>query len=111
MLYVRASSGELVPLDAVAKPFRQLVRSRSITRPGAVRDAVIQLKPGTSLGEAVERVKRRSQATLPANVTTSFQGTAQAFQSSMRGLGLAALIAIAVIYMVLGILYESFITR
>jgi HAE1 family hydrophobic/amphiphilic exporter-1 len=67
------------------------------------------LKPGVSLGEAVGAVNRVARETLPATITTNFQGTAQAFQSSVQGLGLLLFVAIAVIYMVLGILYESFI--
>src|SRR5205823_3471453 len=67
------------------------------------------LKPGYSLGEAVNDIEKTARATLPSIVTTSFQGTAQAFQSSLQGLGVLLIVAIAVIYMVLGILYESFI--
>src|SRR5207247_4360889 len=62
-----------------------------------------------SIGDAVTAVNRLALQTLPASITTSFQGTAQAFQSSLQGLGLLLIMAIAVIYMVLGILYESFI--
>ncbi|HYV42754.1 MAG TPA: efflux RND transporter permease subunit, partial [Thermoanaerobaculia bacterium] len=64
---------------------------------------------GVSLGEAVGAVDALARRNLPATVQTSFQGTAQAFQSSVQGLGLLLLVAILVIYMVLGILYESFI--
>jgi HAE1 family hydrophobic/amphiphilic exporter-1 len=68
------------------------------------------LAPGVSLGQAVARVQAvERQLRLPATVATSFQGTAQAFQSSVRGLGLLLLIAVLVIYIVLGILYESFV--
>jgi HAE1 family hydrophobic/amphiphilic exporter-1 len=67
------------------------------------------LKPGVSLGAAVAAINAEGKKTLPATINTSFQGTAQAFQSSLQGLGLLLLMAIAVIYMVLGILYESFI--
>jgi HAE1 family hydrophobic/amphiphilic exporter-1 len=66
------------------------------------------LKPGVALGDAVARVSA-ARATLPATVTTSFQGTAQAFQDSLQGLGCCCSMAIVVIYIVLGILYESFI--
>jgi HAE1 family hydrophobic/amphiphilic exporter-1 len=62
-----------------------------------------------SLGDAVAAVSRAARETLPATVQTNFQGTAQAFQSSMQGLGMLLVMAILVIYMVLGILYESFI--
>ncbi|MDM7914007.1 MAG: efflux RND transporter permease subunit, partial [Candidatus Eisenbacteria bacterium] len=67
------------------------------------------LKPGFSLGSAVTEVGRVAQETLPGTITTSFQGTAQAFQSSMKGLGVLLILAVLVIYLVLGILYESFI--
>jgi HAE1 family hydrophobic/amphiphilic exporter-1 len=67
------------------------------------------LKPGTALGDAVTEVDRAARATLPGTITTSFQGTAQAFEASSRGLGWLLLLAILVIYIVLGILYESFI--
>ena len=67
------------------------------------------LRPGTSLGEALAAVNRVAKPILPATISTSFQGTAQAFQSSFEGMGLLLLMAIVVIYIVLGILYESFI--
>jgi HAE1 family hydrophobic/amphiphilic exporter-1 len=67
------------------------------------------LKPGISLGDAVTAVEKAARATLPSTISTSFQGTAQAFQSSFEGMGLLLLMAIVVIYIVLGILYESFI--
>src|SRR4029453_17661283 len=67
------------------------------------------LKPGVALGDAVARVQDLSRNTLPATVAGSFQGTAQAVQDSMRGLGWVLALAIFVIYVVLGILYESFI--
>jgi HAE1 family hydrophobic/amphiphilic exporter-1 len=67
------------------------------------------VKPDISLGDAVAVVEKISKATLPATISTSFQGTAQAFQTSMKGMGLLLIMAIVVIYIVLGILYESFI--
>ena len=67
------------------------------------------LRPGVALGDAVAAVNRVSRQMLPATVQRDFQGTAQAFQSSIQGLGLLLLVAILVIYVVLGILYESFI--
>jgi len=67
------------------------------------------LKPGVALGDAVARVQALARETLPATVSGSFQGTAQAFQESTRGLGWVLALAIFVIYVVLGILYESFI--
>jgi HAE1 family hydrophobic/amphiphilic exporter-1 len=67
------------------------------------------LAPGVSLGDAVGRVEEAARETLPATVNTTFQGVAAAFQSSLVGMGLLVIMAILVIYMVLGILYESFI--
>jgi len=67
------------------------------------------LKPGVAIGDAVNAVNRLARETLPATVSTTFQGTAQAFQSSLQGLGVLLVLAILVIYLVLGILYESFI--
>jgi len=110
MLYVRASSGELVPLSTLAK-FRPSLGPLAVNHSGQLPSVTISFntKPGYSLGEAVNDINKVAKETLPSNVSTSFQGTAQAFQSSLQGLGLLLLIAIAVIYMVLGILYESFI--
>src|ERR1051326_4740212 len=110
MLYVRGVSGQLVPLDVVSKrvpTFGPLAVNHS----GQVPSVTISFntKPGVSLGEAVNEINGIAKTTLPSAITTSFQGTAQAFQSSLQGLGLLLLMAIAVIYMVLGILYESFI--
>src|SRR6266511_4898060 len=65
--------------------------------------------PGVSLGEAVADVQKAARQTLPSTISTGFSGTAQAFQSSQQGLFFLLLLAIVVIYIVLGILYESFI--
>src|SRR6185503_20852368 len=67
------------------------------------------LKPGVSLGTGVEIVQRAARETLPASVTTNFAGTAQVFQDSQKGLLLLLIVAVLVIYLVLGILYENFI--
>jgi HAE1 family hydrophobic/amphiphilic exporter-1 len=110
MLYVRASSGTLVPLNTVTK-LSQDVGPLSVNHQGQLPAVTISfnLKPGVSLGDAVESINKLSRVTLPATVSTSFQGAAQAFQSSMQGLLLLLIMAILVIYIVLGILYESFI--
>jgi HAE1 family hydrophobic/amphiphilic exporter-1 len=110
LLYVRASSGELVPLSTVAS-FKTSFGPLAINHSGQLPSVTLSFntKPGYSLGEAVSDINNAAKSTLPASVTTSFQGTAQAFQSSLQGLGVLLLVAIAVIYMVLGILYESFI--
>jgi HAE1 family hydrophobic/amphiphilic exporter-1 len=100
MLYIRSSNNTLVPLNAVATLTKSL-GPLTINHLGQLPSVTISfnLRPGTSLARNV----------LPDTVTTSFQGTAQAFQSSFRGLGVLLLMAILVIYIVLGILYESFI--
>jgi len=68
------------------------------------------LQPGVSLGTAVERIRALEQELrLPASLTSSLQGTAQAFEASQKGLGLLLLVAVLVVYLVLGILYESFV--
>ncbi len=110
LLYVRAASGELVPISAFAK-LTQNVGPLTVNHTGQMPSVTISfnLRPGYSLGEAVAAIDNVSKRTLPPTVVTSFQGQAQAFQSSMKGLGLLLIMAIAVIYMVLGILYESFI--
>ncbi|MBI1746241.1 MAG: efflux RND transporter permease subunit [Acidobacteria bacterium] len=109
LLYVRSSSGQLVPLSAVAKLAQSLgplTLSHSGQRPAVTIS--FNLKPGVALGDAVTHVEKIGR-NLPATISTSFQGTAQAFQSSLQGMGLLLIMAIVVIYMVLGILYESFI--
>jgi HAE1 family hydrophobic/amphiphilic exporter-1 len=109
-LYVRSSAGALVPLAAVTKRTPDL-GPLLVNHLGQLPSVTISfnLKPGVALGDAVSAVDKAARATLPATITTSFQGTAQAFQSSVKGLGILLLMAILIIYIVLGILYESFI--
>jgi len=110
MLYIRSSSGQLVPLNAVAN-LRRGVGPLSVNHLGQLTSVTVSfnLRPGVALGDAVAAVDKLARATLPANISTSFQGSAQAFQSSMKGLGMLLVIAILVIYIILGILYESLI--
>jgi HAE1 family hydrophobic/amphiphilic exporter-1 len=110
LLYVRASSGQLAPLSSLGA-ITSNNGPLAVAHTGQLPSVTISfnLKPGVSLGEAVGAVDALARRNLPATVQTSFQGTAQAFQSSVQGLGLLLLVAIVVIYMVLGILYESFI--
>jgi hydrophobic/amphiphilic exporter-1 (mainly G- bacteria), HAE1 family len=110
LLYVRSSTGQLVPLNTVAK-LNYTLGPLSINHLGQLPAVTISfnLKPGVALGDAVNAVNKLSQQMLPSTISTSFQGTAQAFQSSITGLGLLLFMAILVIYIVLGILYESFI--
>ncbi len=111
LLYVRSSNGQLVPLDAVTK-MSQGVGPLTINHVGQLPSVTISfnLAPGVALGQAVAALQQaQRELSLPATLTTSFQGTAQAFQASLQGLGLLVLAAILVIYLVLGILYESFV--
>jgi len=110
MLYVRSSGGQLVPLNAVAQ-FTPSLGPLTINHLGQLPAVTLSfnLRPGVALGDAVNAVNLVARDTLPQDVSTSFQGTAQAFQSSLSGLGVLLIMAIAVIYLVLGILYESFI--
>ena len=110
LLYVRSASGALVPLESVSR-LERTVGPLTVNHIGQLPAVTVSfnLRPGTSLGDAVGDVQRVARETLPASVTTSLQGTAQAFAASQRGLGWLLLLAILVIYIVLGILYESFI--
>jgi len=110
MLYIRSSTGQLVPLNAVARLSRGL-GPLSVNHLGQLPSVTISfnIKPGVSLGDIVTGVEKAAKATLPATINTSFQGTAQAFKTSLQGMGLLLIMAIVVIYIVLGILYESFI--
>jgi HAE1 family hydrophobic/amphiphilic exporter-1 len=110
LLYVRSSSGDLVPLDSLVTMTPGL-GPLTVNHSGQVPSVTLSfnLAPGVSLGPATIEVERLARTNLPATINASFQGAAQAFQSSMGGLGLLLVLAILVIYMVLGILYESFI--
>jgi HAE1 family hydrophobic/amphiphilic exporter-1 len=110
MLYVRSAKGDLVPLSSLGS-VTQGTGPLTVAHQGQLPAVSISfnLRPGVALGNAVAAVERVARQTLPATVQRDFQGTAQAFQSSVQGLGLLLLVAILVIYVVLGILYESFI--
>jgi hydrophobic/amphiphilic exporter-1 (mainly G- bacteria), HAE1 family len=110
-LYIRSTTGKLVPLSAVARLTRD-IGPTSISHIGQLPAVTISfnLKPGVSLGTAVEQVARlQSDLRMPATINGSFQGSAQVFQSSVKGLGILLLMSILVIYLILGILYESFV--
>src|SRR5207245_11443 len=101
----------LVPLNAVAT-LTQGVGPLTVSHLGQLPAVTVSfnLKPGVSLGDAVAVIqKMQRELRLPATLSGRFQGTAQAFESSLKGLGLLLLVAVLVIYLVLGILYESFI--
>jgi HAE1 family hydrophobic/amphiphilic exporter-1 len=110
LLSVRSSSGQLVPLGTFAS-FKQTVGALSVNHLSQLPAVTISfnLKPGISLSDVVGKIEEFSRETLPSTASGKFQGTAQVFQDSQQGLGLLLLAAILVIYIVLGILYESFI--
>lgn len=117
-LYVRSSNsngqpGEtrVVPLDAVAR-LRQDVSPVQVSHFGQLPAVTLSfnLAPGVSIGQAVDSIREQlRQINLPATITTTFQGTAQAFQESLRNTWVLLGVAILVIYLVLGVLYESYI--
>jgi HAE1 family hydrophobic/amphiphilic exporter-1 len=110
-LYVRSKSGRLAPLDAVTS-LSKTVGPLTIQHYGQLPSVTISfnLRPGVSLGDAANAVDQLVQdLRIPASITTNFQGTVQAFQTSFQGLSILLVVAVLVIYMVLGILYESFI--
>jgi hydrophobic/amphiphilic exporter-1 (mainly G- bacteria), HAE1 family len=110
MLYVHSSSGNLVPLNAVANLTTNL-GPLTVNHLGQLPAVTISfnLKNGVAIGDAVNSINKLAREILPPTVTTEFQGAAQAFQASLTGLGILLFMAILVIYIVLGILYESFI--
>src|SRR6202011_306380 len=109
-LYFHSSSGKLVPLYTVAKLVPSL-GPLTVNHFGQLPGVTVSfnLKPGVALGDATRFVEEQVRKIMPADVTGTFQGTAQAFQNSFIGLGLLLVAAILVIYIILGILYESFV--
>jgi HAE1 family hydrophobic/amphiphilic exporter-1 len=110
MLYLRSSQGTLVPLSTVSR-IRTSVGPLTVTHLGQLPSVTLSFNkdPKASLSSVQRLVEQAANRVLPATITHSFQGSAQAFQSSFAGLGLLLVAAILVIYIVLGILYESFI--
>jgi hydrophobe/amphiphile efflux-1 (HAE1) family protein len=110
-LYVAAADGTLVPLNAIAH-IGNGTMPLSINHQGQIPSVTISFNvaEGKALSDATSAITRLSrQVHVPATVQTTFQGTAQAFQSSTQNMGLLLLIAIVTVYIILGILYESFI--
>lgn len=110
MLYIHSNTGQLVPLNTLATLTRN-TGPLTVNHLGQLPAVTLSfnLRPGVSLGDAVSIVDRLARETLPPTISTGFQGAAQAFQSSMKGLWILLIMALLVIYIVLGILYESFI--
>jgi HAE1 family hydrophobic/amphiphilic exporter-1 len=111
MLYVRSSTGALVPLNSVAR-LSYGVGPLQVTHHGQLTSVTFSfdLKPGVSLSQAIDEVQAgMRELQVPATLSGTFAGTAQAYQSSLQGMGILIVLSIVVIYLVLGILYESFI--
>src|SRR3989475_544174 len=110
LLYLRSQTGKLIPLTSVASASND-VGPLSVNHSGQLPSVTLSfnLPPGVSLGAAVNDVQKAARQTLPSTISTGFSGTAQAFQASQQGLVFLLLLAVVVIYIVLGILYESFI--
>jgi multidrug efflux pump subunit AcrB len=91
--------------------FKETVGPNSVNHLGQLPAVSISfsLRPGVSLGSAVDRITETARTVLPPTVTTSFQGSAKVFQQSLTNLSLLLIIAIGVVYIVLGMLYESYI--
>jgi HAE1 family hydrophobic/amphiphilic exporter-1 len=110
LLHVTGRQGVSVPLGSLAK-VSPGTGPLTVNHSGQLPSVTLSfnLEPGTSLGTAVERVEAAAREVLPSTISTSFAGTAQAFQEAQAGLAILLVMAVLVIYLVLGILYESFI--
>jgi HAE1 family hydrophobic/amphiphilic exporter-1 len=110
LLYLRSNTGKLVPLETVAH-LRRTVGPLTVTHLGQLPSVTqtFNLAPGVALSQATAAVEKLAREELPATISATFQGTAAAFTSSLQGLGYLLLVAVLVIYIVLGVLYEDFI--
>jgi hydrophobic/amphiphilic exporter-1 (mainly G- bacteria), HAE1 family len=110
LLYFKTGDGHLVPLESFAAP-KTSAGPQSVNHSGQLPSVTVSfnLKPGVALGNAVNEVQDTAERVLPATITTSFQGTAKAFQDSLKNLGILLTVAIMVVYIVLGVLYESYV--
>jgi hydrophobic/amphiphilic exporter-1 (mainly G- bacteria), HAE1 family len=109
-LYFKTPAGQLVPLSNFAS-LKEAASAQSINHSGQFPSVTVSFnaKPGVPLGDAVKMVQETARRVLPANMNANFEGTAQAFQSSLKNLTLLLIIAVLVVYIVLGVLYESYI--
>ncbi|MBI5380464.1 MAG: efflux RND transporter permease subunit [Opitutae bacterium] len=110
LIYIRSKNGKLVPLDTVAS-LRRDIGPLTVAHLGQLPAVTISFntRPGYSLGEATAAITEIARRELPATISYGFQGSAQALNSSRKGMGLLLVLAVLVIYIVLGILYEDFI--
>jgi HAE1 family hydrophobic/amphiphilic exporter-1 len=106
----KTSSGTLIPFESVVS-LKETVGPQSVNHVGQLPAVSLSfgLRPDVSLGAAVDHINKVAAALLPPTVTTEFQGSAKTFQQSMANLGLLLFVAIGVVYIVLGMLYESYI--
>ena len=109
-IYFKTNTGALVPLDSLAK-LKEGVGPQSINHVGQLPSVTVSfnLKPGISLGDVVGKLDDLAKKTLPGTISARFSGNAQAFQDSVAGMGVLFLVAVLVVYIVLGVLYESYI--
>ncbi|WDD36605.1 efflux RND transporter permease subunit (plasmid) [Nostoc sp. UHCC 0926] len=109
-LYINSSTGVAVPLKTFAK-LSQGVSPLMVNHNGRMNAATISfnLAPGVSLGNANQEIEKLIDQVIPASISTNFKGASQVFQSSLPSLGLLLAIAVLVIYLILGVLYEDFI--
>src|SRR5579883_3435717 len=110
LLYFKSAGGQLIPLDTLASVVQE-TGPQAINHFGQLPAVTVSfnLKPGTSLGDVVSKIDALAQETLPATIGTTFEGEAKAFQSYLGNLWVLLMVAIMVVYIVLGILYESYI--
>lgn len=110
MIYLTSSSGEVVPLSTLAR-IEKGSGPLSINHQGQLPAVTVSfnLAGGTSLGTVVDEIRRIGSGILPAEITMSFQGTAQVFEESLRSAGVLLVLAVVVIYFILAMLYESFV--
>jgi hydrophobic/amphiphilic exporter-1 (mainly G- bacteria), HAE1 family len=110
MIYLKSDTGQLVPLKAVSNLVTD-AGPQSIPHSGQLPSVTISfaLRPGTSLGQATGAIEAAARNNLPAAITGTFQGTAKVFQDSMKNMGILLTVAILVVYIVLGVLYESYV--
>jgi HAE1 family hydrophobic/amphiphilic exporter-1 len=110
MIYLKSDTGQLVPLKAVAS-LKPEAGPESIPHSGQLPSVSMSfaLRPGTSLGQATDAIMEAARTNLPATITGTFTGTAKVFQDSLKNMGVLLTIAILVVYIVLGVLYESYI--
>ena len=110
LIYLKSSTGNMVPLSAVARLVEN-AGPQAIPHSGQLPSVTISfsMRPGTSLGQATDEISEAAKNSLPATITGEFQGTAKVFQDSMQNMGILLIVAIAVVYIVLGVLYESYV--